>query len=155
MLIDVFSVIDGRVPVLVEIKTGSDPARIGPAVLRIIADYRGAVAVQSFDPRIVLWLKKNAPEVVRGQLASSFAKESLPTTRKFLLRNMLLNTITTPDFIAFDIEAIPSIAVKFWTRLLGAPLLLWTVKSSEQQQVASSLHANIIFEGFHPSLSHT
>lgn len=150
LLDDVLHKIAGRVPVLVEVKAGSSMARMGPALQRSLADYRGPVAVQSFDPRVLIWLKKNAPHTLRGQLSSSFSKENLSSSRRWLLRTMALNVMTKPQFIAYDIEAMPSLSVSFWKAILGVPLLLWTVQSADDIVKASEYGANIIFESVTP-----
>jgi glycerophosphoryl diester phosphodiesterase len=150
MLNEVLDTIAGRVPILIEVKTGSAAARICPALLTELMGYSGEFAIQSFDPRIVHWLKKNAAHIPRGQLSGSFARGSMSTGRRALLRTMVLNSVTRPHFIGFQIEAMPSAAVTFWRRILRAPLLLWTVRTPDQLLTAQRFHANPIFESVHP-----
>lgn len=150
LLDDVLHKIAGRVPVLVEVKTGSSMVRMGPALQRSLADYRGPVAVQSFDPRVLIWMKRNVPDTLRGQLSGSFSKENLSLGRRWLLRTMALNVMTRPQFIAYDIEAMPNPFVSFWRTILRVPLLLWTVQSSDGIAKASKYRANIIFENVTP-----
>ncbi|WP_018683330.1 glycerophosphodiester phosphodiesterase family protein [Actinokineospora enzanensis] len=150
VLREVFDLVAGRVPVLVEVKAGNPVERIGAAVVAEIRRYRGEVAVQSFDPRIVLWLRRHAPEVVRGQLSGSMRGEGLPLTHRLLLRSMLLNVLTRPDFLAYEVTALPNVLVSLWRWLLRAPLLAWTVRTPDQLEVARRTRATPIFEGFRP-----
>lgn len=150
VLDDVLQVIDGRVPVLVEVKTGSPMAKAGPELVRALHGYRGPVAVQSFDPRVVLWLRRNAPDITRGQIASDFRSEELPAAQKILLRTMALNAVTRPHFIAYNVEAMPTVFVSLWRKVLRVPVLLWTVRNQAQADSAAEHRAMIIFEGFTP-----
>jgi glycerophosphoryl diester phosphodiesterase len=151
MLSDVLTTIAGKVPILIEVKTGSDPARICPTLLAELMGYSGEFAIQSFDPRIVHWLKKNAAHIPRGQLSGSFAGGSMSSGRRALLRTMALNSVTRPHFIGFQVEAMPSAAVTFWRRILRAPVLLWTIRTPEQLLTAQRFHANPIFESVNPA----
>ncbi|MDD7940915.1 glycerophosphodiester phosphodiesterase family protein [Actinomycetospora lutea] len=141
----------GNSPVLVEVKSGSDAARIGPLLLEGLSRAVGPVAVQSFDPRIVLWLRRNGCNVPIGQLSGSFKGENLPLVQRVLLRMMILNTVSRPDFIAFDIRNSRDAFLWLWRTLLRVPVLLWTVRSEQEVKLARARGANIIFEGIEPS----
>lgn len=149
---EVLELVDGRVPVMIEVKAGSRVARVGPLLAAVLSNYSGPVAVQSFDPRVVLWLRKNLPEVPRGQLAGSMSGGSIPLVQRLLLRTMLVNAASRPDFIAFEIEAMPDRFVSLWRRLLRAPLLLWTVRTEEQLSQTRRYRANAIFEHIRPAV---
>lgn len=149
---EVLELVDGRVPVMIEVKAGSRVARVGPLLAAVLSNYSGPVAVQSFDPRVVLWLRKNLPAVPRGQLAGSMAGGSIPLVQRLLLRTMLLNAASRPDFIAFEIEAMPDRFVSLWRRLLRVPLLLWTVRTEEQLSQTRRYRANAIFEHIRPAV---
>jgi glycerophosphoryl diester phosphodiesterase len=149
---DVLELVDGKAPILAEIKSGSPMTRVGPVLRTLIAGYGGALAVQSFDPRVLLWLKKHAPHVVRGQISGSFEDEQLFPAQKLLLRSMLLNVRSRPDFLALDVRAMPSAAVSAWRTILEAPLLLWTIRTPEELVKASGYRANVIFEGIRPTV---
>jgi glycerophosphoryl diester phosphodiesterase len=152
LLRDVFQAVAGRVPILIEVKAGSAPEKISPVLVTELARYEGTVAVQSFDPRIVLWFKRNAPNIVRGQLGSSFKKKRMSVAERLLVRSMLSNLATRPQFIAFDVNDVPNVAVELWRRVLRAELLLWTVRTPEQAQTATRLGAGMIFESIVPAL---
>src|SRR5262245_757007 len=92
LLDDVLGAVDGKVPLLVEVKTGdAAPSRVGRAVARALSGYRGPHAVQSFDPRLLIWLRRNVPELLRGQIAAAFRRAPLPLGRRLALRSMVLN----------------------------------------------------------------
>lgn len=146
---EVLELVAGRVPVLIEVKTGSRMDRLGPVLSRLLADYSGPAGVQSFDPRVVLWLRKHLPEVPRGQLSGGLV--GVPRVRRALLRSMALNAVSRPDFLGFEVGAMPDRFVTFWRRALRVPLLLWTVRTEEELARARSYGANVIFEDIRPS----
>jgi glycerophosphoryl diester phosphodiesterase len=149
---EVLAAVDGQVPVLVEVKTGTPMSRVGPLLATILAGYQGPVAVQSFDPRVVLWLRRHLPDVPRGQLCGAFTGEHVPIAQKLLLRSMLLNAASRPHFIAFEVDAMPDRFVSFWRRRLDVPLLLWTIRTQDQLATAGRYRANAIFEGIRPAV---
>lgn len=111
--------VDGGVPVLVEVKVdGPEFWRIGPALLRSIDGYRGPLGVMSFDPRVARWLKTNAPSVRRGLVI----KDSLAAFRRWLAM-----TIADPQFVAVDIAALD----KPWVACVRTrmPVYSWTSRT--------------------------
>lgn len=150
LLDEVFTVVDGRTPILIDVKPETPMARVGPPLVAAIAAYRGEVAVQSIDPRVLWWLRRHAPHVIRGQLSWAFVGAPLPAVRRFLLRTMAANLATTPDFIAYDINALPDMYVRTWQRALRAPLLGWTIRTESDLQRSVALGANPIFDTVRP-----
>lgn len=149
---EVLELVAGRVPVLIEVKTGSRMARVGPLLAAILSGYSGPVAVQSFDPRVVMWMRKHLSEVPRGQISGSLSDGDLPAVQRLLLRAMVFNAASRPNFIAFEVGAMPDRFVSFWRRLLRAQLLVWTVRTEEQLSKAQRYRANPIFEDIRPAV---
>jgi glycerophosphoryl diester phosphodiesterase len=132
---EVLDAIDGRAPLLIELKTPNDrPAgTLEAATWRVLQGYRGAYAVQSFAPATVAWFRNVAPGVPRGQLMD-----------KEIARCMALKRFTHPDFIGCDIRVLPDRRVAA-TRL---PVLAWTVRSPADRVRAGQFADNVIFEGY-------
>ncbi len=130
-LAEALELIDGRVPVFVEIKNPGDVGALEDDVAEQLSAYEGEAAVMSFNPFSLARMAEVAPEVPRGQLASAFEGEDLAWYEKLLLRKLLLNFTSTPDFIAYDIEELPSpfTTVQRWR---GRPLLGWTITDADE-----------------------
>lgn len=144
----VLAYVRGRVPLVIEVKQpamDTRDTRPVAAVCDMLRGYRGAVAVQSFNPWVVLWLRRSAPHVLRGQIAGDLRGSGVPIVRRVLLQTMLLNHITCPHFIAYDVRALPSPWVWYWRRR-GVPVLAWTVRTARAWQVARAHADNVIFE---------
>ncbi len=141
--------VDGKVPLLIEIKTHSEIGIAEKIIWDVLKDYNGVYAVQSFNPFIVKWFADNAPAVVRGQLSCNFANSKLSSWKKFMLKNLLFSKWNKSQFIAYGSDSIAkNKAVKRWKQKV--PVLCWTIQTQEQFDSLSSHFDNIIFENFIP-----
>ena len=77
--------IDGKTPLLLEVKDLYTVKNFPEEVVRTMKQYRGEYALQSFNPFYVYKFKQMAPEVLRGQLAMSiFSPDVLISCRDTL-----------------------------------------------------------------------
>ena len=134
-------------PLVVELKTGPRNDELCVKTMDILKNYKGLFCIESFDPRILLWFKKNAPGVVRGQLATGadsykgYFKGPLP----FLLSHCSLNAATKPDFIAYDVNFERPASV-LRAREKGIALFGWTPHDASHEKSNDS----VIFEHYLP-----
>lgn len=155
LLEEVLALVNGRVPILIEIKTRSrTDRRLEKALAAALDKYSGPVAVQSFNPYSLKWFAKHRPNIARGQLATDFnspdtAELDLPWYQKTALRHLLLSGQSRPSFIAYDARALPAWAVN-QKRAAGLPVLAWTVRANADKSAAAAYCDNIIFEGWMP-----
>lgn len=129
--------VKGQVPILIEVK--SKDLRVGPiclSVRRVLEGYRGEAAVMSFNPLISSWFRKNAPHIVQGLVITEEGAKGLKG-RFARHRNLWA---AKPDFLAYDIRDLPS-RFAASQRGRGLPVVTWTVRSSEQEKLAS-IHAD-------------
>lgn len=146
---EVLNFVDGRTPLLIEIKQLEKVGELERKMWELLKDYKGEYAVQSFNPFSLEWFKKNAPQVWRGQLSCSFKGEKLSFVKKVLLKRLKLNGISSPDFISYCAEDLPNKWVKKHENL---PILAWTVRSQQKYLKAVQYCDNIIFEDFVPKI---
>ncbi len=147
---DVLECVDGQVPLLIEMKQKStDIGTFEQKVIDYLDGYKGEFSIQSFNPLVMKWFVENAPHIKRGMLSGDFRDEDdMPIHRKIALSNYMLNFLSKPDFIAYDLRCLPHIAVSISKR--NKPLVAWTVKTEEDLQKAKKLCDNHIFEGLLP-----
>ena len=143
-LAELLSIVSGRVPLLVEIKSrqGYDVERSCRRVVDALGGYRGLHAVMSFDPRVPRWLRRHSPQTVRGLV---MREDEHGYTRKAWQRHLAL-WVAQPEFIAYHVAALPSPMVSS-LRNAGMPVLTWTVNSPEARAVADAHADAAIAEG--------
>ncbi len=147
---EVLDLVDGKVPLLIEIKNKYKVGKLEQAIIDILKNYKGEFAVQSFNPFSLNYIKQHAPNFIRGQLSGYFKGESLSFVRKFLLKRMWFNKkLSQPNFISYEASALPNRFVKKYKNL---PLLAWVVHSKEEYMRVVKYCDNIIFEKFDPEI---
>lgn len=144
---EVLSLVDGRVPLLVEIKNTGSVGALEKKTAALLADYKGKFAVQSFNPFSVEYFKVNMPDVPRGILSCYFTKDEVKgLIKRNLLKKLKLNKICKPDFVSYCADHLPN---KYVTKT-KLPVLAWTVRSNETAEKLCTITNNIIFEKFTP-----
>ncbi|MBF7097373.1 glycerophosphodiester phosphodiesterase [Alkalibacter sp. M17DMB] len=153
LLSDVLDLVNGKIPILIEIKSDGKAGKLEELLLVQLKSYKGKYAIQSFDPLSLKWFRDNSPEIVRGQLSGDFeindyekkyqGEPELPLYQKLLLRNLLLNFMSRPNFIAYQISGTSFDFIRKIKRL-GVPVLGWTVKDKIQYEKVKGLFDNII-----------
>ena len=146
---EVLKLINGQVPILIEVKNTNKVGLLEQKLYEMLSAYNGEYAIESFNPYVLEWFKKNAPNVLRGQLAGFFKGEKLSFIKKFALKRMVLNKMAKPDFIAYEASHLPNRFVRKYKTL---PLLAWTVRSQKEYLKVVQHCDNVIFENFEPKI---
>ena len=150
---DVLDLYAGEAPIIVELKTQKNYAALCEAACKMLDGYKGAYCLESFDPRCIYWLKKNRPDLIRGQLTENYFKESkakLPWYFKFVLCHQMLNFLTRPDFVAYRFADRKTVSNTLCRKLWGMQGVTWTVKTIEDYNTAVAEGWLPIFESFTP-----
>ena len=150
--VEVLKLVDGKVPLLIELKGESGDTSLCPAVAEILDKYKGDYCVESFNPLLLRWFKNNRPNVVRGQLVTNLIKNKTPGNffRNLALSGMLTNCLSRPDFIAVDGKHLKSLSVLICVNLFGTKLFVWTIRKKEHFDINKENGDFSIFEGFDP-----
>lgn len=149
-LSEVLSILDGKVPLVAEIKGEDFNTDVCVKAAELLDDYKGLYCVESFNPIHLCWFKKNRKGVIRGQLSTAFGKKrdgKINLLHGFL-RHLLLNFLSRPHFIAYEYKYF-GFSVRM-CKLLGAHMVCWTPKNKEDQALASKHYSTYIFEGYEP-----
>lgn len=140
---EVLKLVDGRTPLIVEIKQKGAECETCRKTAKLLDKYHGLYCVESFNPIAVGWFKNHRSNYIRGQLSGEL---NMKQPAKFMLENLLTNFISRPDFIAYDVEHRQRRALKLCIACFKTPLVYWTVK--DHQTFDELKNAIIIFEGF-------
>ncbi len=144
---EALDVIDGNVPVIVELKGETGDISIAPIAAEVLDEYVGDYCVESFNPRILKWFKDCRPDVIRGQLSGSHLTEDKKSIKYFMLENLMFNFISRPDFIAYDHKSRAKISLALCRKLFNVPVIAWTIKTSEEWSACADKFDAYICEG--------
>ena len=151
---DVLTLVNGKVPLIIELKpVDGNHARLAQTACKMLEGYKGVFCIESFDPRCVAWLRKNRPDIIRGQLSENFFKDrtDLSDGLKFLLTHNLLNFYAQPDFIAYHFATRnDTLSNRICRKLWHVQGVSWTLRSREDYDTAVQEGWLPIFEGFRP-----
>lgn len=152
---EVLNFVGGKVPLLIEIKNEGKVGEMESMVYDQLKNYKGKYAIQSFNPYTLKWFRMNAPEVLRGQLSGSFiisdyeveyaGTTRLPGHKRFLLKNMLFNFESRPNFIAYEVNNTSDKRIKSLKKL-GVPVLGWTIKEQTMYEKVKNEYDNLIVD---------
>lgn len=150
---DVLKLVDGRVPLIVELKIEK---LLNTAVCsagdKLLAKYKGMYCIESFHPLAVFWYRRHRKSVVRGQLSDAFLhqREKFKNPFCFFLEYLLFNWLAKPDFIAYNHQYPKVLSRRFCRGLFRNTAAAWTIKSQEQLKAARKNFDIFIFDSFIP-----
>lgn len=148
---DVMAVLDTKSPTIVELKSTPNYPELCQKTLAILRTLKGPYCVESFDPHIVRWFCKNAPDILRGQLTESFRywrKAKKPLWQAILMHTLCANFLTHPQFIAFGRGPRP--LCWFLGKLTGAMHVFWTERPDSDHALLKTQYDCRIFEHYRP-----
>ena len=144
---EVLALVNGRVPLLVELKGENFDTSLCAKVAEMLRAYKGAYCVESFNPLLIGNMKKEMPETFCGLLYTNVCRDKKKNSALNLaLTAMALNIVACPDFIAFNKEDRDSFPVKVTTEFYKAPKFVWTVNKQEELDTAHNNGEYPIFE---------
>lgn len=150
---DVLRLVDGRVPLIVELKIEKLlNTAICSAGDKLLAGYKGMYCIESFHPLAVFWYRRHRKGVVRGQLSDAFLRqrEKFRNPFCFFLEYLLFNWLAKPDFIAYNHKYPKVLSRRFCRELFRNTAAAWTIKSQEQLRAARKNFDIFIFDSFIP-----
>lgn len=134
---DLLGAIGGRVPLVIEIKSDdSSDMRLAARTLALVGAYRGVVAIESFDPAVVLHCRAHGATCPVGLVGPPDAPASVDP-----------RALAASDFLSWSIEDLADAAAL----RPDLPLTTWTVRTAAHVERAHKYAAQIVFEGFDPT----
>ncbi|MBB5723013.1 glycerophosphoryl diester phosphodiesterase [Loktanella ponticola] len=152
---EVLALVNGRVPLLVEIKDqdhqmGENVGLLQQVAADALADYKGDVAIMSFNPHAVMAFGVAAPTIPRGIVTSDYTATDWPTIPADVrdrLRDIPDYDRIGASFISHEARDLGRDRVAN-LKAAGANVLCWTIKSPEQEAEARKVADNVTFEGY-------
>ena len=148
---NVLAAVNGRVPLIVEIKLEWMDLMVCTLTNRALADYKGQYCIESFNPLALMWYRRYRNDVLRGQLSDGFLKTGeFKGPLYFILQNLLLNWMTRPDFVAYDHKYADNLSRRLCRKLYHNMAVAWTIKSQKELEEAEKSFDMFIFDSFIP-----
>lgn len=150
---EVLALFEGKAPLIIELKTyGNNAPALCEAVCRQLGGYAGDFCLESFDPQVLRWLRKNRPELIRGQLSMNFCKQhsGMGALGDFALTNLLSNFLTRPHFIAYEFGERNILSNRICLDLWSLQGVSWTIRKQEDFDACRAEGLLPIFEQFEP-----
>jgi glycerophosphoryl diester phosphodiesterase len=145
---EVLDLVDGRAPLIVEIKGSKiKDARVCELTAQMLDGYNGVYCIESFHPFAVKWYREHRPDVIRGQLSQDFSKTDYKGIQYWAMTHLLLNFLTRPDFIAYNHKDADIFSRRLCAQL-GALSVAWTIKNRKQYEDAKPYFDLVIFDSF-------
>ena len=149
--------IDGRIPVLIEIKDqsgnlGEAESGIEQAVCDALKGHERTVALMSFNPHVISRCQEIAPDIPRGLVTDPFNADDWPNVSKERRDELaLIGDYETlgASFISHNVADLSSYAVKR-VKKMGGIVFCWTVRSQAQDDKAREVADSVTFEGYLP-----
>ncbi len=145
LLEDVLELIDGAVPIIIELKYDASIGLLEKALLPLLEKYTGEYALKSFDPRIVRNLRRMCHSVPVGQLYSNEMFAKVSGLKRWLFMRIVNWSMRRSDFISVDQNDLNEPIINT-LRAFGKPILTWTITSADERLAAAKMADNCICE---------
>lgn len=151
---EVLELVNGKVPLIIELKIPWTADSLCTEVSAILKDYKGIYCIESFNPFGLIWYKKHYPRIVRGQLATDFTKEKIDGSKVqyFILKHLLMNFLTKPDFIAYHHVYKKGLSFTICRKLYRVKTVAWTIQNQKDFENCSRFYELFIFDSFIPEV---
>lgn len=146
LLRDVLNVINGRVPLLIEIKPNQAPQTVVALLRDDLRDYTGPYLIESFNPLILKEYRHHENSVWVGLLLKKYSG----FLDRVYLTSLFYAFLNKPDFIAYDVTSKNRPMLWLWRHLLQRRAIGWTVRSEAQYKKLKNAYDAIIFENIRP-----
>lgn len=149
---EVLKEIDGKIPLIVEIKANKKVKKITKKLSEIMEGYKGRYCIKSFNPYVLFCYRMIRPEVLRGQLSLGYMGKKAKTSgyEVLFISCIILNMFIRPDFISVNYKMVKQWPYKLCKKLCPVTKAGWTIRSKEELEEAEKYFQMIIFDGFIP-----
>ena len=148
----VLELVDGKVPLLVEIKEDMGNSKVSEKCAEMLHRYKGDFIVESFNPlslRNSKKILKNTPHGILSHKYYAYSRYRKPLY--FLLQVLVTNFLCRPSFVAYDHKHFKCVSLRILRKIFGVTTFAWTIRSADEEIMAYR-HGfdGVIFEGYVP-----
>lgn len=129
---DVIKLVNGKVPLIIELKTDNRVGKLEKEVVKFLDKYNGLFVIKSFSPLIVNWFRIHRPNYIRGLLIN----KNLNNIMKFIYI-----FICKPDFISCHYAILKNRIIRNFKN--SGIVLAWGITN---QKIDKDLADNLIYK---------
>ena len=142
-LAEVLSLVNGKVPLLIELKGSKKEPPVAEKTAELLREYKGQFAIESFNPCLLRAYRKYDKKAPIGFLTSrSSLREGLS---EFWASRCLVNFMFRGDFIAYGYTKALPFSIRL-AKVLGSTLAVWTIRSRDTYLDCTGRFDSIIAE---------
>ena len=150
---ELLSQVAGKSALVVEVKSRFDNnTTFTKAIADAVRNYTGPLALKSFDPSMIIALRKHGVRHPLGIVAmADYAYpdyDEVSDAGKRSLANLLHFAESRPDFLSWNHRDLPSAAPYLCRSQLNIPVMSWTIRSVSEAMRVRPFIDQIVFEGF-------
>ena len=136
---DVLKLIDGKVPVIIELKSGRKTGLLENQLFKILDRYNGWFCVKSFNPFIMRYIRKHRPDYIRGLLLKKY---TFP--KSIIYNSLLFRLLCKPDFLSCQKYLYKKRYVKRFRK--RKCVIAWTIINNSEMKLYENVFDSIIYE---------
>jgi glycerophosphoryl diester phosphodiesterase len=142
-LSDMLDLVKGQVPLVIELKgdVGHDKGLV-KALANELANYKGEVAVMSFDHHLIRDFKKHMPHLPRGLTAEGLRDADIEAHFSMLAHDI--------NFVSYNVHHLENRFIQFVRKQLKMPVITWTVKGAQEMALTKMFADQATFELMDP-----
>lgn len=154
---EMLDLVNGRVPLLVEIKEKAGRTDVARAAVELLKDYTGPYIMESFEPSAMKYVRRMMPEVPLGILCCRYWRDPANRSLRTLFGEFFFQNVHfRPDFVSYKHDEVKGAPLFLLRKVFDPPMMAWTVRSAEEERVAcENGFEYIIFENYIPTLENS
>lgn len=129
MFTDFLKMVDGKVPLIIELKGRSKNTALADAAAEILKDYKGEYCIESFNPLLIRRWRQLNPKDATGLLMTYYCEEDEKKYRFF--NTFIQDAICRPDFIAYNKECDKNLIFRLIRSVFNPYTAAWTIRNRE------------------------
>lgn len=119
-LLEVLNLVNGKVFLDIEIKSNHNYKKVCQEVLKYLDNYRYDFLIQSFNPKIIKWFRKNRPSYITGFVIMN---------KSFFITKLLISYCKPKVLVVYKKSGLKRFYQKLREKYL---LILWTIKKENE-----------------------
>jgi glycerophosphoryl diester phosphodiesterase len=139
---ETLSFIHGQVPIIIEIKKDRRTKVFIAKLTKLLDNYQGKFAIQTFYPLTLLWFTLYRPQYIKGYLIYDAFFDNI--LYSLILNQLILKNILRPDYIGVNLSALKERKIQALRK--NYIVIGYTIQNKKQYQKYKQYADNFIYD---------